>query len=262
MPPKRKTKVGAGAGAPQLQLRVPGTPQRVTSPASESESKLESAATASGTCTICALPIVDASETNEGQAALFCEGDCQCWYHSWCAGVSRQRYQSLAESTEPFLCPACTSQQQQRTILELQGSVQALASEMLELRAAVAALQNASNHDNTETTITAAGGNEPPWNTVVSRGNRGKKRNETVCSGGGGAQRDIISKVSSLQNHSVQPARGATSKASQGRQPNTSSCANPQRKFVLIQDARRVWGTLRSTTTSAVTNAIKRLLVR
>ena len=93
-------------------------------------------------------------------------------------------------------------QQQQRTILELQGSVQALASEMLELRAAVAALQNASNHDNIETTTTAAGGNEPPWNTVVSRGNRRKKRNQTVCSGGGGAQH-IISKVSSSQNHSV-----------------------------------------------------------
>ena len=58
--------------------------------------------------------------------------------------------------------------------------------------------------------------------TVVSKGNRGKKRNETVCSGGGGAQH-IISKVSSLQNHSVQPARDATSKASQGRQPNTSA---------------------------------------
>ena len=69
MPPKRKTKVGVGAGAeaPQLQLRVPGTPQRVTSPASESESKLETTATASGTCSICALPIVEASETNEAK---------------------------------------------------------------------------------------------------------------------------------------------------------------------------------------------------
>ena len=121
MPPKRKTKVGAGAGVPQLQLRVPGTPQRVTSPASESESKLESMATASGTC------------------------------------------------TKLFLCPACMSQQQHRTILELQGSVQALASEseMLKLRAVVVAIQNASNHGNTETTITAAGGNEQPWNNVV-----------------------------------------------------------------------------------------------
>ena len=95
--------------------------------------------------------------------------------------------------------------------------------------------------------------------TVVSKGNRGKKRNETVCSGGGGAQH-IISKVSSLLNHSVQPAREATSKANQGRQPNTSNCANPQRKFAPIEDARRVWGMLRSTTTSAVTNAIKRLI--
>ena len=77
-----------------------------------------------------------------------------------------------------------------------------------------------------------------------------------MCSGGGGAQH-IISKVSSLQNHSVQPAREATSKAGQGRRPNTSGRTKPQRKFVPIEDARRVWGTLRSTTTSAVTNAIK-----
>ena len=256
MPPKRKTKVGAGVGAGALQLRVPGTPQRVTTPASES--KLESTATASDACPICALPIEDASETNEGQAALFCEGDCQCWYHSWCAGVSRQRYQSLAESTEPFLCPACTSQQQQRTIQELQGNVQALASEMLELKTMVAALQKASSTaSNTETNITAAGGNELPWNTVVSRGNRGKKRNQTVCSGGGGAQH--ISKVPSSQHHSVQPTKEATSKASQGREPNGPSHANPRRKFVPIEDARRVWGTLRSTTTSAITNVIKRL---
>ena len=73
----------------------------------------------------------------------------------------------------------------------------------------------------------------------MSRGNKGKKRNQTVCSGGGAQH--IISKVSSSQNHSVQLAREATSKASQGRQPNTSSRTNLQRKFVPIEDARRVW---------------------
>ena len=130
-----------------------------------------------------------------------------------------------------------------RTILELQGNVQALTSEMLELKAMVAALQTASNHDNTETTITAAGGNELPWNSVVSRRNRGKKRNQTVCSGG--AQHNI-SKVPCSQYNSVQPVKEATSKVSQGREPNTSSRTNPRRKFVPIEDARRVWGTLRS----------------
>ena len=86
---------------------------------------------------------------------------------------SESKLESMATAsgtcTKLFLCPACMSQQQQRTILELQGSVQALASEseMLKLRAVVAAIQNASNHDNTETTITAAGGNEQPWNNVV-----------------------------------------------------------------------------------------------
>ena len=68
MPPKRKTKVGAGVGAGALQLRVPGTPQHVTSPASES--KLESTAMASDACPTCALPIEDASETNGSSSLL------------------------------------------------------------------------------------------------------------------------------------------------------------------------------------------------
>ena len=58
---------------------------------------------------------------------------------------------------------------------------------------------------------------------------------------------------------SVQPVREATSKASQGREPNTLSYTNPRRKIVPIKDARRVWGTLTSTTTSAITNVIKHL---
>ena len=86
---------------------------------------------------------------------------------------SESKLESMATAsgtcTKLFLCLACMSQQQHRTILELQGSVQALASEseMLKLRAVVVAIQNASNHGNTETTITAAGGNEQPWNNVV-----------------------------------------------------------------------------------------------
>ena len=77
----------------------------------------------------------------EGQEALFCEGACQCYYQCWCVGVTQARFQPLSESPEPFLCPGCTSQQQQKVIEELQGCVHALIVEILELKATVFGLQ-------------------------------------------------------------------------------------------------------------------------
>ena len=151
-----------------------------------SDSKSEPESTGSNvtmTCPTCSLHIEDATELNEGQAALFCVGECQYWYHRWCAEVSQQRYLSLAESAEQFLCAACTSQQQRETTLELQGNVQALTTELLELKAIVATLQKASNHAGAGTAgacgrgnskisseSAAVGGNKLPWNIVVSRG--------------------------------------------------------------------------------------------
>ncbi len=92
-------------------------------------------------CPTCSNNIEDATDVCVGQEALFCEGTCECWYHRWCVGVTRVRFQPLSESAEPFLCPACTSQQQQKAIKELQGCVQALTAEILELKAAVCGLQ-------------------------------------------------------------------------------------------------------------------------
>ena len=58
-------------------------------------------------CPICCDEIDDATETSEGQEALFCEGTCQKWLHRWCAGVHKDSYASLALSGKPFLCPSC-----------------------------------------------------------------------------------------------------------------------------------------------------------
>ena len=93
------------------------------------------------------------------------------------------------------------------------------------------------------TTGAADGGNKLPWNTVVSRGNRGSKRKKAVPSSG-------------VLHHDTETARSGES---HGSEPNTTGHAKPRWKFVRIEDARRVWGTLKSTTTSAVTNAIKHI---
>ena len=81
------------------------------------------------------------ADESEGHDALFCEGECQCWLHRWCAGVSRKKFQQLTVSAEPFLCPACVSQKQQAVIEGLQGNIQALTAEVLELKATVERFQ-------------------------------------------------------------------------------------------------------------------------
>ena len=59
------------------------------------------------TCHTCIQPIVEATEQEDGQDALMCEGKCNCWYHCWCVGVSNIRYALLLDSEQPFLCPSC-----------------------------------------------------------------------------------------------------------------------------------------------------------
>ena len=43
-------------------------------------------------CIVCDCTILEASESTEGQDAVFCEGDCQGWIHRMCAGFSRPAF--------------------------------------------------------------------------------------------------------------------------------------------------------------------------
>jgi len=156
---------------------------RKKSPTLCMEASNSSVATCSNvTCPTCSEFVRDATAENEGQEALFCEGTCQCWYHRLCVGVGQARFQKLTESTEPFLCPTCTSENQQKAIEELRGNVQALTTEILELKAAMAGLQKLSNSTaadrptetggggSGETTAKTVGVGKLPWNVVASKG--------------------------------------------------------------------------------------------
>ena len=94
--------------------------------------------------------------------------------------MTRARFQLLSDSNEPFLCPACTSHQQQLTIQKLQRHVQALTEEILELKAAVCGLQK-TVQAGTPPTGEAPGENSVgegklPWNVVASKRHVKSKR--------------------------------------------------------------------------------------
>ena len=69
--------------------------------------------------------------------ALFCTGSCQKWLHRYCASVSAQRYQFLAENNTPFICPNCRCERQEEHISELKNTVALLKTEITELRESI-----------------------------------------------------------------------------------------------------------------------------
>ena len=125
-----------------IERRVvpPGTPVRVSVQRSSQY-----------TCPICAQPIVEETDSIQGQEAILCEGTCNSWYHRWCAGVTTLRYEALSHSEDPFHCPTCVFELQQQSISELQSSVRALTVELHNLRAVLAALQEPKEENNPTT---------------------------------------------------------------------------------------------------------------
>ena len=179
-------------------------------------------------CPVCEDTIREAKGRGKGLDAVFCDGSCHAWLHRHCAGLSRARFEALANSEEAFLCPTCQREGQQETITLLKDEVAVLHAELLQLKDSVVALK-ASTMQNT--------GRRPSkeaWNVVAGRASKRHphKRREQ---GHGTTERNNIN------------------------EPLATHGQLRQRKRVVISGARRIWGTMRTTTPTAVTNALNQL---
>lgn len=97
--------------------------------------------TSEHTCTICEYTIREVKSRSKGQDVVFCDGFCHAWLHCHCAGLSRLRFEALANSEEVFLCPRCQHESQQETITLLKSEVAALHAELLQLKDSIVALK-------------------------------------------------------------------------------------------------------------------------
>ena len=59
-------------------------------------------------CFACGCDIIECSELHEGEPALFCEGKHQQWAHARCFNINNDTYKALSNSSEPWICPACS----------------------------------------------------------------------------------------------------------------------------------------------------------
>ena len=238
-------------------------------------------------CTVKALVRVKryATKENKGrdtlpeQDALQCEGQCegitcQMWYHRYCAGVPLSHFKDLANSEKPFVCLLCSqdvhkavvsqlqseiaalkAEQQAHPVHELQSMVRSLVEEVRELKVTVAVLRSSNSNSCLEGVECSDGEGKLPWNVVVSGGKRGKRLGKGPP-GGSGYKPKGSSNAQKVACQGLAPPSG---KATNSNADGPSEQGHVHRNRIPVKGARKVWGTLRSTTTLAVENALKTL---
>ena len=184
-------------------------------------------------CPICMEPLLDEGVDHAAQDALFCEWDCQCWHHRWCASVTKERYAVLSDSADPFLCPSCTAISQKAAIESLRGCLNALTDEVLALKASFAALQNQKEP------LDRGTAEKPPHSESVGLGQPLYKDGNAVDVNPIIAT--IITKISSCsqrtQSSDLQPR---TFYAQEERGPSTQPQASRGKNRVRVVGARKI----------------------
>lgn len=90
-------------------------------------------------CCICDKGISE--KPGKGEESIFCEGACQSWLHTRCAGLSPAAFASVSASPEPFLCFACHITSQKKEIAALKSAVSSLTTELSSLKSELSSSQ-------------------------------------------------------------------------------------------------------------------------
>ena len=85
-------------------------------------------------CAICLKPIIDHSDTHDGEDSILCEGDCQKWIHRACAGLTEAAFDVLHRSGQPFKCYQCQLSSHAVEIATLHSLVDSLSKELTEVK--------------------------------------------------------------------------------------------------------------------------------
>lgn len=154
------------------------------------------------------------------------------------------QFSLLSNSEEPFLCYACFQQDQRERVKGLEEKVAALTEKLTKLRSSRVAAAASTNCNE-------------QWSKVVKRGKRGPR------SGSGSLHRSTENTTcpppQEDSSSSPQPSNNqdSTTTIAQTPPPLRNRRAESKRPCTAVLGARKVWGTLRSTTVSAVSNAIR-----
>ena len=215
-------------------------------------------------CDICCNEVIE-TETNT-EDALFCEGVCQKWIHRRCAGVTREHFEKLSKSDDPWYCPCCTVVSQNKQIDSLKCKIESLTTELAKTHEYFAdktvQLQNELKQqkdfcrcleDKLESLSAIS--------TSRNKGN-GNQRDKRK-------QRKKPNRNYSSSHNTIATIQNGTTRAPDCNTTNSNFGATtgqlhhdgtvPSQPREKVSGVRRIWGTLSNCTTTVVKNVITRL---
>jgi len=235
-------------------------------------------------CPICCNAIVDATETSEGEEALFCEGTCNKWLHRCCAGVHKDDYAVLATSSKPFFCPSCCLSEHRQLITTLIATVESLKDEIRELKKESEAADKPStltsvcsdackevhtsdlSRESVAQESASVPAKEQGWQKVKAKRRRGRKKNKRE-------DEADVKTATPLNQQASKPSKQSQSKPQWLHVKNLTPSQQPDQhrgqstrfesrispETVQVDGVRRVWGTLRGCSSKTVLMVLQRL---
>ena len=88
-------------------------------------------------CPICCDVIVDVTAGEDGHDSIFCDGACDGWLHRRCAGLPKAAFQAICDAVtanQPFYCPHCRLDSQEKEIATLKQAIDSLSQETARLK--------------------------------------------------------------------------------------------------------------------------------
>ena len=189
--------------------------------------KKKSPKTACVACAICSTEVEDGKDE-----CLHCQS-CDQKFHRHCAGVTLSEYKTYdPNGSSQFEGFHCFNVHKESAVTDLKNCIEVLKAEILELRSTVQVLSSTVEETEAENRKP-----EPPsWSHVVQRSKKWplKQRQETA----------------DTESLPARPAGQANSDKRRTQKPSNSQ------RTVKAHGARKIWGTLKTTTCTAVRNTI------
>ena len=199
------------------------------------------------TCDLCAGPFKASEEV------LQCEGSCRLYMHRYCAGLARRHYMELKSSSKPFVCLVCTQQLHKAEVMALQAEVASLKNELRDLRTLASSV--AAAPPNSETLAAT----QPNNDELRSLKEDLDQLKEVVSKSY--AEVTARGHLSAVTKNHKRYGKGRHNQARSQRDENSSGkdYSRPTTSKERVVGARKIWGTLRTTTSNAVSSTLSKL---
>lgn len=194
-----------------------------------------------------------------GHESIFCDGRCQEWVHRQCAGLSKVAFQAVSKSNDDFRCPHCVITQQAKDISALSATVSVLSRDVKVLQDKLAeitsnGLQNVKPTSESEIASLRA--------EVASLRATLSSKEVSLSTKQTGSQKPsrMGASWSARTDVSNKQPRGPKSKTLRSSSTTTTSTlTGSQVHTTEIIGARKIWGTIKTATSFAVSTTLKRL---